>query len=76
MDYNFSFTVDKSSINMEYFETEQEFIRKFGHGIPTEMIPDRITKDEIIAAMKQCLEEDEDRLLEILNVKVNYNWVY
>ena len=76
MDNNFNFTVDNSQSNMEYFDLHEEFISKFGHGVPTEMIPSHITKEEIMAAMKQCLEEGEDHLLEILNVKTNSDWLY
>lgn len=76
MNKNFSFKVDKSKIDTEYSSIRKEYIKKFGHSVPTEMLPTHITKDEIISAIKQCLDEGEDRLLEILNVEINHDVLY
>jgi hypothetical protein len=68
--------MNKDTIDMEYFTTHIQFVKTFGHGVPTEMIPTRINQKEIINAMKQCLEEGEDRILEILGVEVNHDVLY
>lgn len=76
MKFDFDFSTDENTEEMDYFRTHEKFIDKFGHGVPTEMLPTRIKKDEILAAMKQCLEDGEDHILEILNVEINHDVLY
>ncbi len=56
-------------IDNEYFELEDKFKALFGHRIPREQLPTSITKDMIKDAMKKCIETNEDKLYELLNVK-------
>ncbi|MBQ7993219.1 MAG: hypothetical protein IJ252_09320 [Solobacterium sp.] len=76
MDNDVISTMNDSAAEMEYISTHIKFVKAFGHGVPTEMIPSYISKKEIISAMKQCLDEGEDRILEILNVEINHDVLY
>jgi len=76
MDNDMISMMDEKNFDMEYFTTHIQFVKAFGHGVPTEMIPARINQKEIINAMKQCLEDNEDHILEILGVEIKKDALY
>ncbi|MCR4792856.1 MAG: hypothetical protein K5871_08900 [Lachnospiraceae bacterium] len=60
----------------EYDKLMEEFKEKFGEGIPTEMLPPSITKDDIKAAMKTCLESGDGDILKVLGVEITDEYIY
>lgn len=48
----------------------------FKHSVPREMLPDSVSSDEIKNAMKKCIENQKDNLMEILNVEISDKFVY
>lgn len=63
-------------LDKEYSEIEKRYERLFGHGVPREMIPDSISKEQIKAAMQKCIDTNNDNLLAILGVNPNYDYLY
>ncbi|MDO4413600.1 MAG: hypothetical protein Q4C20_00840 [Erysipelotrichaceae bacterium] len=37
MKFGFDYTIDETDI--EYFRTHEEYIKRFGNGVPVEMLP-------------------------------------
>ena len=53
----------------ELKESAKEFRRTFGYSLPTSMIPPVIDNKELIEAIRNCIANKEDNLLEILGVE-------
>lgn len=51
------------------FELEQKYATMFGHGVPREMFPPGISEDEIMKAVKSCVQNQKDELMKILDVE-------
>lgn len=66
----------ESEIDKDYYKIEEMYIKRFGHGVPRAMLPDAISLDEIKRAMKTCLESGEDKLMELLGVEINNEYLY
>lgn len=49
----------------------EEYINKFGHGLPLELIPDTISEVEIFQKVRTCIENNQDNFLELLGIEVN-----
>lgn len=64
------------NLDKEYSEIEKRYERLFGHGVPREMIPDSITKEQIKSALQQCIDTNRDNLLTILGIHLNYDYLY
>ena len=64
------------NLDKEYSEIEKRYERLFGHGVPREMIPDSITKEQIKSALQQCIDTNMDNLLTILGIHLNYDYLY
>lgn len=58
-------------VDYELEELEQRFNKAFGYRMPREELPPSITNDDLKSAMKKCLEENSDKLFEILNIKTD-----
>lgn len=60
---------DINGFDDDKFELEQKYAAMFGHGVPREMFPPRISEDEIIKAVESCVQNQKDELMEILDVE-------
>ena len=64
------------NIDREYHAVEEQYEKLFGHSVPTEMLPPNISKDDIKAAMKKCIEAKKDQLFDLLGVQTNNDYLY
>ena len=77
MDFMQSFLdAPEPEIDKEYIEVEKRYMDLFKHSVPREMLPDSVSSDEIKNAMKKCIENQKDNLMEILNVEISDKFVY
>ena len=60
---------DINDFDNEKFELEQKYAAMFGHGVPREMFPPDISEDEIMKAVENCVQNQKDELMKILNVE-------
>lgn len=60
---------DIDGFDDEKFELEQKYAAMFGHGVPREMFPPSISEDEIMKAIKSCVQNQKDELMKILAVE-------
>ncbi len=58
-------------ITDEYREVAKQFKRKFGYGVPLSMIPPITETSDLINRLKECINNDNDDLLESFGVKVD-----
>lgn len=65
-----------SGIGIEYDKTQEEYFLLFGHNVPRSLLPDAIGDEEIITAMKTCIESKKDTLFELLGVELNDEYMY
>lgn len=63
-------------VNEEYQKIEKEYEELFGHSIPREMIPSGITENQLMVALKECIESKSDNLFDRLGIKINYDNLY
>lgn len=63
-------------IDEEYYKLEEDYKKIFNHIVPTEMLPDSISSDDIKDAMKKCIDSKHDNLMEILRVEINDKYLY
>lgn len=63
-------------IGIEYDKTQEEYFSMFGHNVPRSLLPDAISDEEIISAMKTCIENKKDTLFELLGVELNDEYLY
>ena len=77
MDFMNAF-IDKpaADLNETHLKIEKQYEELFGHSVPREMLPISISEDEILAALKKCIETKSDTLFETLGVKINYDHLY
>ena len=47
------------------------YIDKFGHGLPLELIPDTISEADVFQKVKDCIDSNQDNLLELLEIETN-----
>ena len=66
----------KPDIDQEYYQIEEQYKAIFGHTVPRAMLPDSISMDSIKSAMKTCIENKKDTLLELLGVELNDEYLY
>lgn len=64
------------SVDQEYYQIEEQYKAMFGHTVPRAMLPDSVSLDSIKSAMKHCIENKNDTLLELLGVKLNNEYIY
>lgn len=60
---------DINGFDDDKFELEQKYAAMFGHGVPREMFPPRISEDEIMKAVESCVQNQKDELMEILDIE-------
>lgn len=60
---------DINGFDDKKFELEQKYATMFGHGVPREMFPPGISEDEIMKAVKSCVQNQKDELMKILDVE-------
>lgn len=60
---------DINGFDDKKFELEQKYAAMFGHGVPREMFPPSIYEDEIMKAIKSCVQNQKDELMKILDVE-------
>lgn len=60
---------DINGFDDKKFELEQKYAAMFGHGVPREMFPPSISEDEIMKAIKSCVQNQKDELMKILDVE-------
>lgn len=74
-----------SLFDVEPIETElteeQEYLmnlylEKFKHSIPLAYIPKNTSKEELYSAIKKCLENEEDKILDYLGIYIKENRKY
>lgn len=53
-----------------------EYITKFGHGLPMAYIPKRVNTEELFEKIQICIETNQDILLKLLNVTINPDCQY
>lgn len=63
-------------IDNEYYEIEKQYTQLFGHSVPREMLPDKISMEEIKQAMNQCILSKKDNLFELLGITINDDYLY
>lgn len=63
-------------IEQEYYQIEEQYKAMFGHTVPRAMLPDSISMDSIKSAMKTCIDNKKDTLLELLGVELNDEYLY
>lgn len=68
--------IPEPSVDQEYYQIEEQYKEMFGHTVPRAMLPDDITMDSIKIAMKTCIENKKDTLLELLGVELNDEYLY
>lgn len=67
---------DNFGIGAEYDKTQEAFFALFGYNVPRALLPDAIGDEEIISAMKSCIENKKDTLFELLGVELNDEYLY
>ena len=65
-----------SSIGTEYDKIQEEYYALFQHNVPRSLLPDSVSDEEIISAMKVCIETKKDTLFELLGVELNDEYLY
>lgn len=65
-----------TEIDKEYYELHKKYREMFGESVPTEVLPSRITEEQIKQAMKQCIDTSKNNLLDILNVTFDDKVLY
>ena len=60
---------DINGFDNKKFELEQKYVAMFGHGVPREMFPPDISEDEIMKAVENCVQNQKDELMKILDVE-------
>lgn len=53
----------------EYRKAAKSFRKKFGYGVPLSMLPPDVTTEDVIAKLLQCVEQENDDLLEQYGVE-------
>jgi len=77
MDFMNAF-IDKpaAGLNEEYLKIEKQYEDLFGHSIPREMLPVNISEDQLMNALKKCIDTKSDTLFEVLGIEINYDHLY
>lgn len=72
------YLINKKStdIDKEYYELHEKYREIFGESVPTEILPSRITDEQIKQAMKQCIDTGKNNLLDILDVTFDNKVLY
>lgn len=65
-----------SGIGTEYDKVQNEYFSMFGHNVPRSLLPDAMSDEQIISAMKTCIANKKDNLFELLGVKINEEYLY
>lgn len=60
---------DLNGFDEEQYELEQKYAAMFGHGVPREMFPPRISEADIMKAVAYCVHNQKDELMKILGVE-------
>ena len=48
----------------------------FGHNVPRSLLPDAMSEEQIISAMRKCISTKTDNLFELLGVEINEENLY
>lgn len=65
-----------SDFDDEYITIEKKYKAVFGHIVPREMLPPSISESDVKEAMKVSINEGKDRVLELLKVELNPDYLY
>ena len=65
-----------SGIGVEYDKIQEEYFKLFGHNVPRSLLPDSMSDDTIISAMKTCINNKKDTLFELLGVELSDEYQY
>lgn len=68
--------INSSGIGAEYDKIQEEYFSMFGYNVPRSLLPDAMSDEEIISAMKTCIENKKDTLFELLGVELNDEYLY
>lgn len=68
--------VSGQGIGTEYDKIQEEYFSMFGHNVPRSLLPDAMSDDEIISAMKACIFSKKDNLFEVLGVTISDDYLY
>ena len=63
-------------VNEEHQRIEKQYEVLFGHSIPREMLPSSISENQLMDALKECIESKSDNLFDKLGIKINYDNLY
>ena len=56
--------------NKELDQAMEDYRKRFGYPVPLEMIPTQIDKAVLRAAVKTCVEEDNDNIFQYLGLEL------
>lgn len=81
MDYTLDDLFSGDIEEIPYYTEEQsrllnEYITKFGHGLPMAYIPKHVSTEELFEKIQICIETEKDILLKLLNVTINPDCQY
>lgn len=65
-----------SGIGIEYDRVQDEYFSMFGHNVPRSLLPDAMSEEQIISAMRKCISTKTDNLFELLGVEINEENLY
>lgn len=72
------YLINKKStdVDKEYLDLLSKYRKMFGEPVPTEILPSRITEDQIKQAMRECIDTGKNSLLDILGVTIDDKVIY
>lgn len=65
------FEIEEINTDTSFYETKRRYEKLFGHGIPSEMLPESISEEQLEKAMRECITEGRDDLLKRLGVETD-----
>ena len=65
-----------TDINQKLYEKQREYEKRFGHGVPREMLPDSLTDEQLFNAIGKGIEAGNDNIFSILGIKENEDYIY
>ena len=70
------FEIEEVNTDTSFYETKKRYEKLFGHGIPSEMLPNSISEKQLERAMKECIAGGRDDLFKRLGVETDDKWLY
>lgn len=72
------YLINKKStdVDKEYLDLLSKYRKMFGKTVPTEILPSRITDEQLKQAMRECIDTGKNNLLDILDVTFDDKVLY